>query len=97
MHTFVEDVDLSLEADPVKVEVADVDDGYAVTVTASSLARDIVLLADRVAADAIVDDALITLTAGQSTTLHVRTRARNVGQALTGPPVLRTANDLQHT
>jgi beta-mannosidase len=73
------------------------EDGYAVQVAARSLAREITLLADRAAADAMVDDALVTLTAGQSTTFRVRTTGRNLEQALGKPPVLRTANDLQHT
>jgi beta-mannosidase len=97
VHTFVENVDLALEPDPVKVEVMETEDGYAVTVTARSLARDVALLADQAASDATVDDALITLTAGQSATFNVRTTARGVGQAFTRPPVLRTANELQHT
>jgi len=97
VHTFVEDIELALEPDPVKVEVLDTDNGYAVTVTARSLARDVTLLADRAAPDASVDDALITLTAGQSATFHLRTTARDIAQSLTRPPVLRTANDLQRT
>jgi beta-mannosidase len=71
--------------------------GYAVMVTARSLARDVTLLVDQAAEDATVDDALITLTAGESRTFHVRTTAHNIGQVLTRPPVLRSANDLQRT
>jgi beta-mannosidase len=97
VHTFVEDIELALEPHPVEAEVVPADDGYAVTVTARSLARDVALLADQAASDATVDDALLTLTAGERATFHVRTTARDVGQALTRPPVLRTANDLQHT
>jgi beta-mannosidase len=97
VHTFVEDLKLAFSPDPVEVEVIETEDGYAVQVTARSLARDITLLADRVAADATVDDALVTLTAGQSTTFRVRTTGRNLERALGKPPVLRTANDLQHT
>jgi beta-mannosidase len=96
VHAFVEDTRLPLDADPLDVEVTPAEDGYAVTVTARSLARDVTLFADRVAADAIVDDALVTLPAGQSTTFRVRTRARDLQQDLGRPPVLRTANDLQH-
>ena len=55
------------------------------------------MLADRAAADATVDDALVTLPAGQSATFRVRTSARDLEHALIRPPVLRTANDLQHT
>jgi beta-mannosidase len=97
VHTFVEDIELALEPHPVEAEVVPADDGYAVTVTARSLARDVALLADQAASDATVDDALLTLTAGERATFHVRTTARDVGQALTRPPVLRTANDVQHT
>ena len=95
VHTFVEDIELANEPDPLEVQVVEAEDGYAVTVTARSLARD-TLLVDQAAADATVDDALITLTAGESRTFHVRTTAHNIGQALTRPPVLRSANDLQH-
>ncbi len=97
VHTFVEDIELALEADPLDVHVEPIDDGYAVNVTARTLARDITLLADRAAADATVDDALVTLTAGQSATFHVRTKASELQETLDRPPVLRTANDLQHT
>jgi beta-mannosidase len=55
------------------------------------------LLADRAAGDAAVDDALVTLTAGQSATFHIQTTARGLGQALTRPPILRTANDLRRS
>jgi beta-mannosidase len=97
VHTFVEDVELALDANPVDVAVMETDDGYAVAVTARSLARDLTLLPDRAAGDATVDDALVTLPAGQSTTFRVRTGARDLEQVLDRPPVLRTANDLQHT
>jgi beta-mannosidase len=96
VHTFVEDIELALEPNPIDVEVIVADDGYAVSVAAHSLARDVTLLVDQAAADATVDDALITLAAGQSWTFRVQTAARNLEQALTRPPVLRTANDLQH-
>jgi beta-mannosidase len=97
VHTFVEDIELALDANPVDVAVMETEGGYAVEVTARSLARDVTLLADRAAEDATVDDALVTLPAGQSTTFRVRTSARNLEQAIDRPPVLRTANDLQHT
>ena len=97
VHTFVEDIALGLEADPLDVQVEPTHDGYAVSATARTLARDITLLADRAAADATVDDGLVTLTAGQSATFRVRTKASELQQTLDRPPVLRTANDLQHT
>ena len=57
VHTFAEDVDLALDPEPLQVAVDRVADGYAVTVTARALARDITLPPDRVAADATVDEA----------------------------------------
>jgi beta-mannosidase len=97
VHTLVPDIDLALDAHPIDAEVMQTEDGFAVKVTARSLARDVTLLADRVAADATVDDALVTLPAGQSTTFRVRTSARNLEQVIDRPPVLRTANDLKRT
>jgi beta-mannosidase len=97
VHTFVEDTHLAMAPNPLDVEVTQTEDGYAVTVTARSLARHVTVLADRVAADAMVDDALVTLTAGQSATFRVQTHARDLQQDLGRPPLLRTANDLQPT
>jgi beta-mannosidase len=95
VHTFAEDLDLTLDPDPLQVDVDRVADGYAVTVTARALARDITLHPDRVAADATVDEALVTLRAGEQVTFQVRTQGSGLEQALTASPVLRTANDLQ--
>jgi beta-mannosidase len=95
VHTFVPDIDMAMDPDPLTVEVTAAEDGYAVAVTARSFARDITVLADRVAADAVVDDALITLPAGDSATFRVRTRVAGLEKALSSPPVLRTANDLR--
>ena len=96
VHAFVPDVEMAMDPTPIEAEVTQSADGYAVQVTARSLARDVTLLADRVAPDAAVDDALITLLAGESATFHVRTSAPDLDEALSAPPVLRTANDLQH-
>jgi beta-mannosidase len=97
VHTFVEDIESAMDPSPLDAEVTPTEDGFAVKVTARSFARDVTLMADRAAADATVDDALVTLPAGHSTTFRVRTSARDLEQALDRPPVLRTANDLQHT
>jgi beta-mannosidase len=44
VHTFVEDIELALEPNPVDVAVTETENGYAVQVTARSLARDVTLL-----------------------------------------------------
>jgi beta-mannosidase len=69
-------------------------DGYSVRVTAHTLLRDLALLADRAAPDAVADESLITLCRGESATFRVRTRADLDVEQLTSPLVLRTANQL---
>ncbi|MFC7614077.1 glycoside hydrolase family 2 protein [Actinokineospora soli] len=92
VHTFAEDIALPYAADALAAEVSPTDDGYRVRVTASAFARDVALLADRAAPDAVVDDALVTLLPGESHTFHVRTAARLDPAALTA--ALLSANAL---
>jgi beta-mannosidase len=94
VHNFAEDLDLALDPDPLQVTVDRVADGYAVTVAARSLAKDITLHPDRFAADATVDEALVTLRAGEQVRFQVRTQTSGLEQNLAAYPVLRTANDL---
>ncbi|CAN5246846.1 hypothetical protein BH11ACT1_BH11ACT1_10360 [soil metagenome] len=94
VHAWVEDVALRLDPDPLEATVTPFDDGYRVEVRARSLARDVTLLVDRLDPAARVDDALVTLPAGTSTTFTVRTTARLTATQLTSPLVLRSANDL---
>ncbi|UJP41340.1 glycoside hydrolase family 2 protein [Cellulomonas palmilytica] len=94
VHLFAEDVDLDLDPDPLTASATPVPGGYAVTVTAHALARDVTLLVDRLDPDATVDDALVDLPAGTSVTFRVRTGAVLDLDALTSPPVLRSANDV---
>jgi beta-mannosidase len=88
---------LDQELDPRAIEATAerVDGGYAITVTASSLARDVFLNVDRLDRSASVDVGLVTLTAGQSATLRVTSEADiNPDDFLDGL-VLRTANSLK--
>jgi beta-mannosidase len=94
VHTWAEDVDLDLDPAALDVVVVAEPGGYRVDVTARSLAEDVMLLVDRVDPDAVVDDALVTLPAGQSVTFHVRSTVAGLEAALVGPPVLRCANDV---
>ena len=68
------------------------DGGWAVRVTARALVRDLMLLVDKIAPDAIVDRGLVTLLPDESVTFHVRgadrASAADFGRAL------RCANDL---
>ncbi|MEV7624895.1 glycoside hydrolase family 2 protein [Actinoplanes sp. NPDC089786] len=90
-RTFVEDQTLAYDPSALTATVAPAPGGYAVTVAASSFARDVTLLADRVAADAAVDEQLVTLLPGESFTFRVRTAQDIDPTALLGPSVLRSA------
>jgi beta-mannosidase len=92
---FAEDVDLALDPDPLTVTATAVDGGYRVDVTALSYARDVTLLPDRLAADAVVDDALVDLMAGESASFLVWTAVAGLERGLTR--ALRSANDLRAT
>ncbi|SOD62356.1 beta-mannosidase [Streptomyces zhaozhouensis] len=96
-HLFEEDRDLAYDPAALAAEVTRVADGYRVEVTASSFARDVTLLADRVAPDAVVDEALVSLLAGERHTFQVRTSAEVDPAELTAPLVLRSVNSLHTT
>jgi beta-mannosidase len=82
-------------ADPrFEATVSKTTDGYLVRVTAHTLLRDLALLADRAAPDAVADNALITLCRGETVTIRVRTCADLTAEQLTSPLVLRSANQL---
>jgi beta-mannosidase len=97
VHTWVEDIALRLDPAPLDATVTPFDDGYRVEVRARSLALDVTLLVDRLDPAARVDDALITLPAGTAATFTVLTTAQLTAAELTGPLVLRSANDLART
>jgi len=70
-------------------------DVLRVRVGARNLLRDVCLFPDRLGPDAVVDAMLVTLLPGESHTFAVTGLADPVDPAaLTGLPVLRTANDL---
>lgn len=73
---FREDRDQALPAPAFDVSCKAVTGGYQVRVTARSLLRDLTILADRVAADARVDEMLVTLLPGESAVFHIETVAQ---------------------
>jgi beta-mannosidase len=91
---FVEDLAAALPVAEFDTHATPFDHGYCVTVTARTLVRDLALLADRVAPDAVVDDMLITLLPGESVTFETRTAAELTHEQLVDPLVLRSANQL---
>ncbi len=92
---FREDKDLALPAPRFDAEASAVDGGYLVRVTARALLRDLSVLADRVCADAVVDDMLLTLLPGESAAVLVRTTQTCEPAAFLDPAVLRSANQLR--
>ncbi|WP_347978310.1 glycoside hydrolase family 2 protein [Microbacterium sp. ProA8] len=92
---FAEPRDSALGAAQVEVRTEPAADGTLVSLTASSLVRDLTLLVDKVDPGAVASDALVTLLPGESTTLLVRHDGDPLAaSALSDPRVLRTANEL---
>jgi beta-mannosidase len=91
---FVEDVAADYPPPAYDAKVHVVEGGYRVRVVAHTVVRDLALLADRVAPDAVVDDMLVTLVPGDTATFTVRTDAEIEPERLTDPLVLRCANQL---
>ncbi|WP_405112884.1 glycoside hydrolase family 2 protein [Micromonospora sp. NBC_01405] len=89
---FAEDRDIPWPAASYAARVEPVNDGVRVHVTARTILRDLTLFPDRLDPAAEVDDALVTLLPGESTTFTVRTPRDLDTAALTTRPVLRTVN-----
>lgn len=94
VHLFREDVYLDYDPDALTAVATPTEGGYRVQVRADSFARDVGVLADRLAPDAEVDEMLVSLTAGQTHTFTVRTREEIDPLDLTAAPVLRSVNSL---
>jgi beta-mannosidase len=93
---FAEDVDSRLPRPEFDVTAEAGADGYRLTVTAATLVRDLAVLADRVAPDAVVDETLVTLLPGQTAVFHIRAEAGIDPEAFTDRLVLRSANQLRY-
>jgi len=89
-----EDVDAGLPAPDLTTSAEQMPGGYRLTVTANAFVRDLAVLADRLAADATVDDMLISLLPGESAVFAITTSAVLSLEQLTDPLVLRSANQL---
>ncbi len=91
---FAEDVAADLPDPRLSARAERIPTGYRVTVTAGALTRDLTVLADRVAPDAQVDHALVTLLPGEAATFDIHTGADVAPEAFLDPLVLRSANQL---
>ena len=94
LSRFREDVDAELPEARLDAHVERSATGYRVTVTAEAYICDLTLLADRVAADAQADEALVTLLPGERAVFDVHTAAAVEPEAFLDPGVLRSANQL---
>lgn len=94
VHPFAEDRDSALAGDAVTAQARAVEGGVEITVAASSTVRDLCVLADKVDPAATVDRQLVTLLAGESARLLVRTSAAVDADAFLAQHVLVSANDL---
>ena len=94
LHFFAEDKDVAYDAAPFTAAVERIDGGYRVHVAATGVVRDLALLPDRIAPDAEVDEALVSLLPGDTRVFTVRTAAELDAAELTGPLVLRSVNQL---
>jgi beta-mannosidase len=92
-HLFAEDRDLAYDPTPFTATVTPAAGGYRIDVRATSYVRDLALLADKVAPDAVVDDMLVSLPAGETCGFFVRT-STVLGEPsdLVSPGVLCCAN-----
>jgi beta-mannosidase len=90
---FAEDRDMAYPAAAFKADAEPVHGGFRVTVTAHTILRDLCLFPDRLDPASTVDNALVTLLAGETTTFFVRTDQSLDPAALTCRPVLRCIND----
>jgi len=91
---FAEARDSSLTGTVPEVSAERTDAGYSVRVTATALTRDLALLVDKVDPDALVDDMLITLLAGESHVFTVTSAVTVDPAAFASAAVLRSTNQL---
>ncbi|MEO6115307.1 MAG: glycoside hydrolase family 2 protein, partial [Pseudolysinimonas sp.] len=89
--------DSELSEKPIEASAEPIEGGYAVTVTARALARDVTLLVDKVSPSAVVDDMLVTLLPGESVVFRISTTDDLNAADLLSARVLRTANQLLFT
>ena len=94
VHPFAEDRDSALAGGAVTASAQRVADGVEITVSAGSTVRDLCVLADKVDPAATVDRQLVSLLAGESARIRVRTTATVDPSAFLADDVLISANDL---
>lgn len=95
LWTFAEDKDIAYETEPVTASAVATADGHEVTVRASSLVRDLTILADKVDPDAVAETGLVTLLAGETHVFVVRGGASEPSNRFTARGVLVSVNGIR--
>ncbi|MCD5316934.1 hypothetical protein [Kineosporia babensis] len=93
-HLFADDRELDYDPFPLETAVHTTRTGYAVQVRARSFARDVTVLADRFHPEALADEALVTLLAGETHTFRVSAPPGLPAAALSSAQVLRSADQI---
>ncbi|SDJ35028.1 glycoside hydrolase family 2 protein [Nonomuraea jiangxiensis] len=93
LFTLAEDPALAYPLAAYTAAVEPEEGGLAVTVTATTILRELALFPDRLDPAASVDEQLVTLLPGESRTFHVTTERDLDPAALTAYPVLRCVNE----
>ncbi|MDG6109908.1 glycoside hydrolase family 2 protein [Dactylosporangium aurantiacum] len=95
LRMFAEDPDMAYPPAAYDTTVEAVDGGYLVHVTARTLLRELAIHPDRLDPDATVDDQLVTLLPGETTTVAVTSHRPLDPARLVGHPVLRCVNEVR--
>ncbi|MEO3874391.1 glycoside hydrolase family 2 protein [Nonomuraea sp. B12E4] len=93
LFALAEDPELAYPPAAYAAAVEPEEGGLAVTVTATTILRELALFPDRLDPAASVDEQLVTLLPGESRTFHVTTERDLDPAALTAYPVLRCVNE----
>ncbi len=89
---FTPDKEIAYAPADFDADLAKTDDGYALTIKAKSLLRDLCVFQDRLDPEAVASDQCVTLLPGESVTIAIRTTSEMSVQSLTAAPVLNVAN-----
>ncbi|WP_062070966.1 glycosyl hydrolase 2 galactose-binding domain-containing protein [Demequina sediminicola] len=92
--TDAEDKDIAYAGSPFTATARVTDGGFDVSITAHEVVRDVAILPDKVAADAVVSDALVTILPGQTVTFTIANAADVNPEDFLDPRVLVSANSL---
>lgn len=91
---FAEGRDSALVEPRLETKLDPTEDGYTLTVVANSLVRELTILVDKVAPDAWIDRALVTLMPGEQAIFRIVTKAVITHEDIVSGEVLRSANQL---